>query len=289
MVAIDGGATRSDVSGFEKVLDRRLEVARIGDRGEGIGVGELDGFENEMAGLHFIRHENRGEVIPLQQGKGLERHDALAIRRHFQNRVTAISAADRLHPLGLDLIEVCGCKIAALFGHRLDDAIADLPGVKGGAALTPDPAPESCQIRLTKKASRRGDIAARQVVSRIGRKLAQHSGPRCPGLGNFKSHREPALGQCGSGFKQILEIHRAELPVQFEIAVESAWHIDRGRTCVRHRVAVVGAHAVKRHERPRTPAAVQPGNFALVVDHDKGVATQPVHHRLGDIDRRRHG
>jgi hypothetical protein len=59
----------------------------------------------------------------------------------------------------LDGVEVACFQIAALFGNRLDDALAHFAGIESRTALASDPPPERSQIGLAKERARGGNIA----------------------------------------------------------------------------------------------------------------------------------
>ena len=68
MVTIDAGAPRCNKVGLKEVLDRCLEKTGIGHRGGGIGIGELDRLENQMARLDLVSRKNSRHVVAFENG-----------------------------------------------------------------------------------------------------------------------------------------------------------------------------------------------------------------------------
>jgi hypothetical protein len=110
-----------------------------------------------------------------------------------------------------------------------------------------------------------------------------------PGMGDFLPDRETFLRVAGSGLDQIGEWLRAEAFVERKIALRRAGHANRAPARLRHVLPSRADEPLARHGLRTPPAGIQTVQLSLPMHQNERVATQAVHHRLGDVHHRGDG
>ena len=155
-----------------------------------------------MVRLDLVLGEQAPQIESLEDAERHQGDDALSVRRQLEDAVSAITAADRLDPFGLRLIEVFADEVAAGPLQRGKDPVADLSAIERVAAILADRAPRPRKILLMEDLARLGRNAARQVGRRIRGEALELRGAPFPDLTDLRADGEAFLGIGRSGLDE---------------------------------------------------------------------------------------
>ena len=122
------------------------------ERGIGIKFGAIrpDDFLRFDHGVQRVRRiaPHRAQIESFENVQHLQRGDALAVRRQFEDIVAAIVRRDRIDPCRCMLLEIDFAQKTAILLHELVDLVRDLAFIKSVAPFLADQSQRFRQRRI---------------------------------------------------------------------------------------------------------------------------------------------